>query len=71
MGSLYDVNVAPVVASESLGNVCPACAALNGLVVPTPAYQGTFMSVDNLPVDVVSMNVVSGSVDITITNVPW
>ena len=67
-GSLYDVTVAPVVATESLGNVCPPCAALDGLMVPTPAYQGSIVSIDNLPTDVVSADVVSGSVDITITN---
>ena len=67
-GDSYDVDVAPVSFSETLGALCGPCAAQNGLTVPTPPYSGSFVSTDDLPADVEAAVVVSGSVDVTITN---
>jgi hypothetical protein len=65
-GTNYDVSVADVSASETLANLCPLC--VNGVFGSTPAFQGTFSSTENLPTDLISVDIVSGSVDITITN---
>lgn len=67
-GANYDVNIAPVSASESLGTLCPACAAANGTTVPAPAFSGSFSSTDALPSDVLDATVVGGSIDLAIQN---
>jgi hypothetical protein len=67
-GDFYDVNVTDASASETLANLCPSCAALDGLTVPAPAFQGTFASTDALPADVFEATVASGSIDVTLTN---
>lgn len=68
VGSIYDVALPDASASETLGNLCPSCAAVDGLLVPVPAFQGSFTSVDGLPNDVLEAEVSSGSVTLAITN---
>lgn len=68
MGNQYDVSIVDAVSSETVGNLCSGCAAVNGLTVPAPAFSGTFGSVENLPADVVGADVASGSVELQINN---
>ena len=67
-GSNFDVDVDPVGTTETLGDLCPDCAPLDGAVVPVPPFQGSFLSAQSLPAEVLSTEVVGGSIDITITN---
>jgi len=68
VGDQYDVSVADGVSSEIVGNLCAACAAVNGVTGPAPAFSGTFSSVENLPMDVIGADVASGSVELQIDN---
>ena len=68
VGDQYAVSVADGVSSETVGNLCSACAAVNGITGPAPAFSGTFSSVENLPTDVIGADVASGSVDLQINN---
>lgn len=67
VGNLYSVAISPAAASESLEALCPVCVS-TGVAIPVPAYQGQFTSVANLPSDVLTAEVQSGSVDVTISN---
>ena len=41
-GSNFDVSVDPLTTSETLSSLCSSCVALNGLVVPAPAFTSSF-----------------------------
>lgn len=64
VGSSYDVDVADASASESLANLCAACAALT----TTVAFQGSFQTTESLPTDLVSADISGGQVDVTLDN---
>ena len=65
--NLYDVTIDTARASASLMTLCSVCVS-SGVPIPVPAYVGQFTSVDNLPSDVLSAEVESGSVAVTISN---
>lgn len=67
-GSNFDVSVDPFSISRALGDVCPGCAAVNGLVAPKPAFTATFSVTESLPADVSGVGIASGSIQITIQN---
>lgn len=67
-GSSFDVTVPQVQTSQSLGNLCPECAALNGFTAPVPAFADSFDVNQGLPGDVTAATVTSGAIDITLTN---
>lgn len=67
-GTAFDVTVDDVYAFESLGNLCPACAPLQGQTAPVPAFTGDFASTQSLPADLLSGVVASGSMDVLISN---
>lgn len=54
--------------SQSLGQICSACAAANGMTVPKPAFTLLDSLDTSLPSDVVTATVVSGTLSYTITN---
>ena len=54
--------------STTLGSVCPACAAANGMRVPKPQFTMVDSTVIALPSDVASADIVGGTIDCTITN---
>jgi hypothetical protein len=54
--------------TRTLGDVCAACAAANGLTVPKPAFTAQFAVDQSLPADVVSATLAGSSVDVTIQN---
>jgi hypothetical protein len=59
---------APAAISRSLGQVCAACAAVNGTTVPKPAFTITDSTGVSLPTDLVAATVVNGGFTYTITN---
>jgi hypothetical protein len=59
---------APGTYSASLGQICSACAAANGLTVPKPAFTLVDSVSTALPSDVVAATIVSGTFAYTITN---
>ncbi len=67
-GDAFDVSVDPVSALETLGDLCPGCAAADGMVAPVPAFNGSFVSTQGLPADVASAEVSGGSIDIEVLN---
>ena len=54
--------------SQSLGQMCSACAAANGTTVPKPAFVLTDSIDTSLPTDVVTATIVSGGFTYTVTN---
>lgn len=54
--------------SQSLGQMCSACAAANGTTVPKPAFLLRDSVDTSLPSDVVAATVVSGAFSYTVTN---
>jgi hypothetical protein len=67
-GDAWDVSVDPIATGETLGTLCPACAPLDGLTAPVPAFHNAFSALQGLPADVLSAEVTGGSVHLTITN---
>ena len=68
VGDDFEVAIDPVSGTETLGALCGACGAVDGLVAPAPAFQGAFVSTQALPSDVVSATVSGGSIEIVIAN---
>ena len=64
----FELTVAPVSLSQTLGVLCPACIAVDGLTVPKPAFNLLYNQIGNLPTDVVSVDLVSGSISLAIQN---
>lgn len=62
------VAIDPVTFSTTLGALCAACAAADGLTVPKPAFSGTVESQADLPADIFSVTVASGSVSLAVEN---
>lgn len=67
-GNTFDVSLDPFTASTTLGAVCAACAAVNGLTVPVPAFSGTFDVTESLPADVDAAMIASGNIQLAIQN---
>jgi len=66
--SAFTVQVDPLFFQESLGSLCPACAPLEGLSVPKPAFEGEFHESVELPEDVEAAEVRSGRVVVAARN---
>jgi hypothetical protein len=54
--------------SQSLGQICSACATANGTTVPKPAFVLRDSVDTSLPSDVVAATIVSGTFTYTVTN---
>lgn len=66
--SAFVLDLDPTGVDRTLGQVCDACRALDGMTAPKPAFSATFGSAVDLPADVISASVASGTVEIRITN---
>src|SRR5687768_9845105 len=64
----FAVNVPQVAASRTLGEMCPACVPLNGLVAPAPAFSSTITTTSSLPGQVSGANLAAGTVVINLFN---
>jgi hypothetical protein len=67
-GSAFSLFLGPASLGESLGNLCPECAASQGLTIPKPAFQGSFGSEIALPADVDAVTLEGGRVRVAITS---
>ncbi|HEX6938550.1 MAG TPA: hypothetical protein VF158_04000 [Longimicrobiales bacterium] len=66
--SAFLLDLDPTGVDRTLGEVCDACRPLDGTTAAKPAFSATFGSATDLPADVVSASVASGTVEIRITN---
>ncbi|MGD2123576.1 MAG: hypothetical protein PVJ76_17610 [Gemmatimonadota bacterium] len=64
----FTVEVDPITFQETLGNLCAACAGLDGLTVPKPAFTESFHESVSLPEDVESAQVQEGKVVVEARN---
>ena len=64
----FIVDFDPIMFSQTLGSICAACVAADGLTVPKPAFVGGFSSTIGFPAEVTAVNIVGGSVQIEVTN---
>ena len=67
VGGNFEV-VPDVVVTQTLADLCPACIAANGLTVPKPPFTLAFSQAGTLPTDVVSVDLVGGSISLAIQN---
>lgn len=67
-GGNFQVNVTPYTVTQTLGDFCPLCAVIDGFTVPKPPFNFTYNDSGGLPTDVVSVEVVSGSIFLGIQN---
>ena len=67
-GGNFAVDVAPVLLSQTLGGLCPACIPVDGLTVPKPVFNLVYSQSGSLPTDVVSVELVSGLISMAIQN---
>ena len=54
--------------SETLADICPACIPFNGTVIPKPAFTAVLESEVPFPVDLDSLTVTRGSLEVRVTN---
>lgn len=54
--------------SESLADICPACTPFNGTVVPKPAFTAVLEADVPFPVDLDSLTLTRGSLQVRVTN---
>jgi hypothetical protein len=62
------VTVPQTAISESLGSLCPVCAAANGMTVPKPAFTTTVIASTTFPADIDSVTLTRGSFEVRVTN---
>ncbi len=67
-GLSFVVSVAPITISRSLGELCSACGAVNGLIVPKPAFSASVSDTLRLPSDVAGATLVGGPMPSSISN---
>jgi hypothetical protein len=67
-GTEFVIGVSGGGISRSLGELCSACAPFNGTVVPKPAFSTTLQSDVPFPVDLDSLVLTGGSIQIRVVN---
>ena len=67
-GGNFQVDLPPTTLNQTLGGLCPACIPLDGLTVPKPAFNLVYDQSTSRPTDVVSVELVSGSISLAILN---
>ncbi len=67
-GNDFAVSVDAFSTSRSLGDLCPSCAPLQGLLAPSPAFTGTLTMDQSLPADIAAATIASASAEIAIHN---
>lgn len=66
--SAFLVDFDPVLFAETLGTLCPPCAAADGFTVPKPAFIGTVSSTVDMPPEVSEIDLIGGQVLIDVFN---
>ncbi len=67
-GGEFAMSVSGGSISRSLGDLCSACAPLNGMVAPKPAFSTTLRSEVPFPVDLDSLVLTRGSIQVRVAN---
>ena len=68
VGGSFQVGVDPFALSQTLGVLCSACVGSGGTPVPKPAFNLVYNQSGSLGTDVVSVELVSGSISLAIQN---
>lgn len=67
-GGNFVMSVDAFSTSQTLGGICGACGASNGLTVPKPAFTSQFTVDQALPADVTSASLTGGTIQISVQN---
>ena len=67
-GGNFQVEADTVLLNETLGSLCSACLDSGGIPVPKPLFNLTYNQTGSLATDVVSVDLVSGSISLAIQN---
>ncbi len=65
---VLEVSIDTITTSSSLNAMCVDCAALNGSTAAVPAFISSFNGSVNLPANISSVEISSGSVHVAVTN---
>ncbi|MEC7386622.1 MAG: hypothetical protein VYD22_02885 [Gemmatimonadota bacterium] len=65
---VLEVSIDTITTSSSLNTMCVDCAALNGSTVAVPAFTSSFNGSVDLPANISSVEISSGSVHVAVTN---
>ena len=65
---VLEVSIDTITTNSSLDSLCAACAALNGSTAAVPAFTSSFNGSVNLPANISSVEISSGSVHVAVTN---
>jgi hypothetical protein len=65
---VLEVSIDTITTNSSLESLCAACAALNGSTAAVPAFTSSFNGSVNLPANISSIEISSGSVQVVVTN---
>lgn len=65
-GTAFRATLPEVRVSSSLAELCPACAPLNGMVVPKPEFTATLNATAALPADLVAAVLAGGALDMAV-----
>ena len=68
VGTEFVISVSGGSIFRSLGSLCPACAPFNGIVVPKPAFTTTLQSEVPFPVDLDSIALTRGTIQVRVVN---
>lgn len=66
--SEFLVDFDPIAFSETLGSLCAACVAADGLTVPKPAFIGGFSATIGFPPEVTAVDVLGGAIELELVN---
>ena len=65
---VLEVSIDTITTNSSLDSLCAACAALNGSTAAVPAFTSSFNGSVDLPANISSVEISSGSVHVAVTN---
>ena len=65
---VLEVSIDTITTNSSLDSLCAACAALNGSTAAVPAFTSSFNGSVDLPANISSIEISSGSVHVAVTN---
>jgi hypothetical protein len=68
VGGEFEIAVRGGAISRSLGDLCSACAVFNGMVAPKPAFTTTLRSEVAFPVDLDSLILTRGTIQVRVAN---
>ena len=68
VGDEFELSFTGGAISETLADICPACTVFNGTVVPKPAFTAVLESEVPFPIDLDSLALTRGSLEVRVTN---